>query len=84
MTGGAGFSRQASQSFKENHDLSKIRPKSSFFKSSRNLEKAESEALSESIDYRNRRKSLLKKSRLVIGLIIAILVLLLTLVLVWD
>ena len=26
MTGGAGFSRQAAQSFKDNHDLGRIRP----------------------------------------------------------
>lgn len=84
MTGGAGFSRQASQSFQENHDLGKIRSKSSFFKSSRNLEKADPEALSESIEYRNRRKSLMDKNRLVVGGIIALLVMLVILVLAWD
>ncbi len=76
MTGGAGFSRQASQSFQENHDLGKIRPKSNFFKSSRNLEKAESGALSESIEYRKSRKSQLEKNRLLVGGIIALLVML--------
>lgn len=81
MTGGAGFSRQSSQSFKENHHLAKIRPKSSFFKSSRNPEKADSESLSEAIEYRNLRKSLLENNRILVGCTIALLVLLVILIL---
>lgn len=61
MTGGVGFSKQASQSFEENHHLGKIRPKSTYTKGSRNLEKADSKALSEAIDHRNERKTNLKK-----------------------
>jgi hypothetical protein len=63
MTGGVGFSRDSSQSFKKNHDLAKIRPKSTFIKSSMNLEKVDPEALSESIDYRYKRKVFLEKNR---------------------
>jgi hypothetical protein len=84
MTGGAGFSRQASQSFQENHDLGKIRSKSSFFKSSRNLEKADLRALSDSIDYRIQRKSLVEKRRLLVVGIVVFLVMLVILAFAWD
>jgi hypothetical protein len=84
MTGGAGFSRQASQSFQENHDLGKIRPKPSYFKSSRNLDNADPRTLSDSIDYRIRRKSLVEKSRLVIVGIVVLLVMLIILAFAWD
>jgi len=84
MTGGVGFSRQASQSFQENHDLGKIRTKSSFFKSSRNLEKANSKYLSAAIEHRIQRKSLIKKNRLVVGGILFLLVMVFILVFAWD
>jgi hypothetical protein len=70
MTGGAGFSRDSSQSFKDNHELGKIRPKSSYIKTSRNLEKVDSKAISDSINYRNSRKSTLEKNRKLILLIV--------------
>lgn len=84
MTGGAGFSRQASQSFQENHDLGKIRPQSKFFKSSRNLEKADSKSLAASIEHRIQRKSLLQKHKLLVGSGIALLILLVILALWLD
>lgn len=70
MTGGVGFSKQASQSFDENHRLGKIRPKSTYFKGSRNLEKADSKTLSQAIDHRNERKINVKKSRVLVFLFV--------------
>lgn len=84
MTGGAGFSRQASQSFRENYELGKVRPKPRVFKSSRNLEKADSKSLAASIEHRIQRKSFLQKRRLLVGGSIVFLVLLVILVLLLD
>jgi len=78
MTGGAGFSRDSSQSFRANHELGKIRPKSSYIKTSRNLEKVDPKAISDSINYRNTRKSALEKNRKLILLIVILTALILT------
>jgi hypothetical protein len=78
MTGGAGFSRDSSQSFKDNHELGKIRSKSSYFKSSRNLEKADSKAISESINYRISRKLAIEKHRKMVLIIVILIGLLFT------
>lgn len=78
MTGGAGFSRDSSQSFKDNHELGKIRPKFSYIKTSRNLEKVDLKAISEGINHRISRKSALGKNRKLVLLIIILTALFLT------
>ncbi|MFN4000218.1 hypothetical protein [Algoriphagus sp.] len=78
MTGGAGFSRDSSQSFKDNHELGKIRPRSSYIKSSRNLENVDSKAISEGINHRISRKSALEKNRKLVLLIVITTALILT------
>jgi len=61
MTGGAGFSKQASQSFKDNRSLGQIRPEKSDAISTRTGKNANGEELEESIQHRMGRKTLERK-----------------------
>jgi hypothetical protein len=71
MTGGIGFSRDSSQSFKDNHKLGKIRQKSEAEGISRDRKNADPKALSDAILHRNMRKSRLKNQILMIlGLVL--------------
>ena len=76
MTGGAGFSRQAAQSFKDNHDLGRIRPQGKLELKARSGKNAEELQLKEAIIFRTQKRSeaklLNRKIRLVIALIILI------------
>jgi hypothetical protein len=51
MTGGAGFSKQAEQSLKDNHALGKIRKKLKFPNQSRKGENANANDLNDSIKH---------------------------------
>jgi hypothetical protein len=75
MTGGAGFSKQAEQSLKDNYSLGKIRPRLKFSDQTRTGENASIKAIDESIRYRYLRKTRLRwtRSAFFFGLIIAIL-----------
>jgi hypothetical protein len=66
MTGGIGFSRHGSPSFKENLKLGKIRPKSEAVGISRDGKNTDLKILSEAIEYRNMQKSRLKNQSLII------------------
>ena len=57
MTGGAGFSRQAAQSFKDNHDLGRIRPQGKLELKARSGKNAEELQLKEAIIFRTQKRS---------------------------
>ncbi len=59
MTGGAGFSKQAEQSHKDNHALGKIRKKLMFPDQSRSGKNADLNDINDSIRHRYQRKAAL-------------------------
>lgn len=74
MTGGAGFSKQASQSFKDNHSLGQIRPKGKLPKSALSRENANPEDLSDSIQHRIQQSRRIQTGSIVLGALLIVLV----------
>ena len=68
MTGGAGFSKQAEQSHKDNHALGKIRKKLKFPDQSRTGENANANDLNDSIRHRYQRKAVLSWMKWIVSL----------------
>jgi ABC-type Fe2+-enterobactin transport system substrate-binding protein len=79
MTGGIGFSRQASQSFQDNQNLKKTRQKIATNPPKRPADEVNLEAIQESITFQN-KKSEANRIQSLIGFIL-ILILLLSIVL---
>ena len=57
MTGGAGFSKQAEQSLKDNYSLGKIRPRLKFSDQTRTGQSADVNDLNDAVRYRFQRKA---------------------------
>lgn len=76
MTGGAGFSKQAEQSLKNNHALGKIRKKLKFPDQSRSGKNANMKDLTDSISFRFQRKARINSFKWVFFCFLILLILL--------
>jgi hypothetical protein len=84
MTGGIGFSRQASQSFQDNQNLKKTRQKTVAATPKRTGDGIDLDTIQESIDFQN-QKSESNRIQSLIGTILVLIILLsIVLLVVWG
>jgi hypothetical protein len=84
MTGGIGFSRQASQSFQDNQNLKKTRQKIATNPPKRPTNEVNLEAIQESITFQNKKSEANRIQSLIGSILILILLLSIVLLVFWG
>jgi hypothetical protein len=84
MTGGIGFSRQASQSFQDNQNLKKTRQKIAVNPPKRTTDGIDLAAIQETIDFQNQKSESNRIQSLIVTILVLIIILSIVLLVFWG